>query len=534
MVVERVKNGVKGQTALKVHNTITGEKEELKIENGVMKWYTCGPTVYDSSHIGHARSYILLDALRKTLTRYFGHTVTYIMNITDIDDKIIIKARESLDDIELNKLDEEIKRLSITISDADLNTEDQKRIHIATKNVSRKYEQEFFRDMAALDIDLPTYTTRVSEYIEEIVRFAERIEEQGYAYVSNGSLYFDVRKYAQTKRYPLMCSTQNRQELLEEGEGKLTEDGKRSKEDFVLWKRSKAMEPAWASKWGAGRPGWHIECSAMASNITGGRIDMHSGGIDLMFPHHDNEIAQSEGAGLDNWVGHFLHTGHLHIDGFKMSKSLKNFIKIEEMLEKGTSREIRIMFLLQSYRGPMRYGLESLERAKVVEKKIFRYIGLHLPQKTPETTEETVNAVSPLGAEERALLDLFDAKVIEIDSAIKDDFDFPKVFDLVIELITAAGKSEHPTINREIAQYIGQIMHVMGLETAEKTESADVSQLVATISAFRNEIRGLAKASSAPKAYFVACDKLRSDLSSLGIVIEDGQTAEGSSIRRKC
>ncbi|KAI5132281.1 cysteinyl-tRNA synthetase [Nematocida ausubeli] len=526
---DRSVGGLRSESKLKIYNTITKKKDELKMEGYFFKWYTCGPTVYDSAHIGHARSYITLDIIRKTLERYFGYTITYIMNITDIDDKIILKAKETMESLPEN-IHEEFKKLSI--NNIAEETEEQKRIHIATRAVSRKYEQEFFDDMAALGVDLPNYTTRVSDYVDEIINFIVGIEEKGYAYESEGSVYFNVEKYKETHKYPLMCNAttqEDQQSLLEEGEGKLTAGQKNRREDFVLWKASKEGEPAWTSKWGPGRPGWHIECSAMASNIAGGRIDMHSGGIDLMFPHHDNEIAQSEGHGLNNWVGHFLHTGHLHIEGMKMSKSLKNFIKVEELLKKGTTRELRLMFILQRYSGPMTYSEESLERAKVIDKKIFRYISLYT-----DTPAKSVNAVHPFTDAEREILQEFERTAREIDQAIKDDFNFPKALKLAVDLASIESKTSLREIHQQIAGYLKGLMHSIGLEIEVEAGASASTEMVEIISMFRNRIRDLAKSSADKKSYFEACDEIRKEMETRGFVIEDGNGQASSSVRKKC
>lgn len=530
-MTERHKEGVRSNSKLKIYNTITKEKEELKLQGYFFKWYTCGPTVYDSSHIGHARSYITLDIVRKTLERYFGYNIMYIMNITDIDDKIITKAKESLDSLPTD-IHTEFSKLNIKL---DKETDDQMKIHLATRQVSRKYEAEFFNDMQALGVSLPDYTTRVSDYVSEIISFITGIEEKGYAYEIDGSVYFDVHKYKASHKYPLMCavSTQeDQQSLLEEGEGKLTAGQKQRKEDFVLWKKSKEGEPAWASKWGAGRPGWHIECSAMASNIGDGYIDMHSGGIDLMFPHHDNEIAQSEGFGLNNWVGHFMHTGHLHIEGLKMSKSLKNFIKVEELLKKGTARELRLMFILQKYSGPMTYSEESLERAKTVDKKIFRYISLYT--ENDKETAKSFNTVKPFTQNEIDTLKEFERVAIEIDLAIKDDFNFPRALGLACDLVGMESRTNVREIHRSIASYLKRLMHSIGLETEDSSTSSDTSAMLEIISEFRNKIRDLTKVSSGKKEYFEACDAIRKEMEMRGFVIEDGNGQAAASIRRKC
>ncbi|KAI5172998.1 cysteinyl-tRNA synthetase [Nematocida sp. LUAm3] len=529
MTAERAPGGLKQKTKLRVYNTITKEKDEIKLEGSTLKWYTCGPTVYDLSHIGHARSYVLLDSIRKTLSRYFKYDIMYIMNITDIDDKIIIKAREEMAKAQSESIPQDKKNSFEWAQAYGLDVEEQRKIHYFTDKVSRTYEEEFFQSMGDLGVSLPTYTTRVSDYIQEIVLFIEKIEKEGYAYESGGSVYFDVRKHREKRKYPLMmCASQSKeeqQELLEEGEGKLMEGEKKSKEDFVLWKASKANEPAWLSKWGAGRPGWHIECSAMGANIAGGRLDMHSGGIDLMFPHHDNEIAQSEGAGLTDWVGHFIHTGHLHIDGRKMSKSLKNFITIQELLKIGTPREVRMMFLLQSYRGPMTYGEESLERAKTVEKKIFRYISLY--------AEEASTVTLPFSEKDSQMMKRFDEYMVEVDAALKDDFNYPKALTVIMDLISEGEKHGHRTINMHISQYIQEMMHAFGLESKIETSSSSGKALIDAIASFRNTIRTIAKEKGSAKEYFVACDDLRKTMAEMGILIEDSTSASAASIRKQ-
>ena len=254
--------------------------------------------------MGHARSYVSFDILKRIMTDYFGYNVKLVMNITDIDDKIIRKALEE---------------------------------NISFEELSRRYETEFFDDMRRLNVSLPESITRVSEFVPEIVAFIEKIIENGYAYESNGSVYFDVKKYSSEPNHTyakLEPTSVNNKEKMAEGEGVLTNSEtteKRGDADFALWKKSKPDEPKWPSKWGDGRPGWHIECSAMAASIFKKYpIDIHTGGVDLRFPHHDNELAQSEAYyNCDNWINNFWHTGHLHIAGKKMSKSLKNFITIK-------------------------------------------------------------------------------------------------------------------------------------------------------------------------------------------------------------
>mmetsp|Transcript_17599 Transcript_17599/g.29164 ORF Transcript_17599/g.29164 Transcript_17599/m.29164 type:complete len:327 (+) Transcript_17599:208-1188(+) len=289
---------------ISVVNGLTRSKTEFRPSNGRrVTWYICGPTVYDVSHIGHARTYLAFDIVRRILSDYFHYDVFMVMNITDIDDKIIIKSKD---------------------------------LGVSFMEVARQYEADFLEDMTSLGVRPPDVLTRVSEYVPQIIQYIERIIANGFAYDSNGSVYFDVGKFSSDPSHSyakLQPNAIGDASLLQEGEGALSSaygSEKRSPGDFALWKRSKEGEPSWDSPWGPGRPGWHIECSAMASDIIGEKMDVHAGGVDLKFPHHDNELAQSEAYfKSDQWVNYFLHTGHLHIDGLKMAKSLKNFITIK-------------------------------------------------------------------------------------------------------------------------------------------------------------------------------------------------------------
>ena len=334
---------------LKVLNSFGNEKVEFAPSSttnpNYVTWYMCGPTVYDHSHLGHAKTYVCFDIIRRIMTDYFGYDVKLCMNITDIDDKIIMRSNE-------------------------------RNVHFG--ELSRAMETEFFKDCEALNIRYPSVVTRVSEYVPEIVAFIEKIIANGYAYESNGSVYFDVQRFhsAEGHTYAKLEPTNfGNLELLKEGEGALTGENteKRNEQDFALWKKSKEGEPFWESPWGTGRPGWHIECSAMAGAIFKSYpIDIHSGGCDLKFPHHDNEIAQSEAYyDCDNWINHFWHTGHLHIKGKKMSKSTKNFFTIKEILEEYTARQVRYLFLIHQWDGLMNFTRENSFAEAVAKDKSF-------------------------------------------------------------------------------------------------------------------------------------------------------------------
>lgn len=414
----------------------------VPIKPGNISWYACGPTVYDKSHLGHARNYVSTDIIRRILMHYFGFEMNFVMNITDIDDKIIIKARRqrllelekkkpySKEDLtslveaafrsyakahlplllkegeELTESNYTERKISTyghvltggTISGEGKAGDDEAKVIMHIKNMdsaaqaihtkdifpnaddillpyldslyketvntrdqsmftdlTKSMEALFMADMDALNVLRPDVITRVTDYVPQIANFVETIVNKGFAYESEGSVYFDIAAFEKGGNTYARLRPENRNDASLQDEGELSKNlsGKKGAGDFALWKRSKAGEPSWPSPWGEGRPGWHIECSVMASDVLGSRMDIHSGGIDLAFPHHDNELAQSEayfcehGKGEHTWVNYFLHMGHLSIAGSKMSKSLKNFQTIQDALSTTyTSRSMRIVFLM--------------------------------------------------------------------------------------------------------------------------------------------------------------------------------------------
>ncbi|KAG5450199.1 Cysteine--tRNA ligase, cytoplasmic [Clonorchis sinensis] len=431
---------------LRLFNSLTSRKEDFVPESGIkVRWYTCGPTVYDVSHMGHARTYIAFDALRRVLKDYFLFDVVYVLNITDVDDKIIKRARQNHLFDEYVKMDndlvgvygdiseairslkekstcdpdpdkreyfrKEVDRLIGLLSsqspsggdavaylinharDAIADVLDRKHgasvtDHRIFEALARNFEDEYHKDMQALNVLKPDVLVRVTEFIGQIIEFIHRIIENGFGYVAaSGSVYFDTNKFACDPMHfygKLVPTAYGDTEQLAAGEGELAASGeKRSPNDFALWKSSKRGEPAWPSPWGLGRPGWHIECSVMASNILGDSMEIHSGGVDLRFPHHDNELAQSEAYfGHSHWVHYFLHSGHLTISGCKMSKSLKNFITIRDALKCHSARRLRLTFLLHSWRDTMDYSQDTLAEAISYEKTLVDFLynatNLHL------------------------------------------------------------------------------------------------------------------------------------------------------------
>lgn len=315
--------------SLTLYNDLTRKKEPfIPLKEGEVSFYSCGPTVYDYFHIGNARPFIVFDVLRRYL-EHLGNKVTFVQNFTDIDDKMIHRAR----------------REKITVGE-----------------LAERFIGEYQKDASALGIRPPTVAPRATEHIPEIIETIQKIMNNGHAYVSEGDVYFDVRSWP---RYGALC----RQGLdeLEAGARVEPDEKKRDPLDFALWKAEKPGEPAWDSPWGRGRPGWHIECSAMSSKYLGETIDIHSGGVDLMFPHHENEIAQAEAASGTGpgkpFVRFWLHNGFLLIDSEKMSKSLGNFLTARAALEKYPPLAIRFFMLSAHYRSPINFTPDSLEQA---------------------------------------------------------------------------------------------------------------------------------------------------------------------------
>ncbi|CAN0370534.1 unnamed protein product [Pylaiella littoralis] len=532
---------------LKVFNSLTRTKTRFvpKDPDRVL-WYMCGPTVYAPSHMGHARTYLHFDILRRVMTDFFGYDVSLCMNITDIDDKIITRANENKQDF---------------------------------RELAAHFENDYMQDMALLGVRAPTVVTRVSEFIPEVVEYIQGIIDNGYAYESNGSVYFDVQSFDGKKGHAyakLLPEGVGNGELMAEGEGALSlgAGDKRSSGDFALWKRSREGEPSWESPWGQGRPGWHIECSVMASatfeGMGDGTMDIHSGGVDLKFPHHDNEMAQAEAKyDCGQWVNYFLHTGHLHIKGFKMSKSLKNFITIKQALEENTSRQarkkktsrtrIRLLFLLHKYNTPMDYGDDAMSGALSAEKifsEFFHNVKAALRRTTARDPARTKEA-------ELALMSRLSEAKKEVKRSLCDDFDTPGALSALQELVKAvnkarirpsyletkerAGETIVADCVRGAAEYVTKIFKVFGLASLgpalgfsqggdasgnaaggagggggeDGSREAVLGPVLDVLSEFRDRARGCGRAGDT-KGVLAACDHVRDELlPTVGVRLED-------------
>ena len=380
--------------------------------------------MYDAAHIGHARTYINTDIIRRIITDYFQYNVVFAMGITDIDDKIINKA-------------------------ADLGLYDWE----GCKTIVRPLEDDFFSELDALNVQRTHAVLRVSEHVEEIVAYIEKIMEEQKAYVTSDGVYFDVESHSDSygklgiggKKTDVEGMSDAEEELLSadpEVTGVNNKNDKRSPKDFALWKFSKSSnEPSWDSPWGAGRPGWHIECSAMTHALFGPKVDIHSGGVDLKFPHHTNEIAQCEAHNCsDHWVSYWIHTGHLHIDGRKMSKSLKNFITIKEYMNAQWSSypavDLRLFFLQHKYSSLLHFSKDRINEAASLRRKIQElFEGIAMLQELAHSYHAPEGPTKKSNDQSKLLLHHLTTCKDEVRKSLADDFDTPAALSSISSLI---------------------------------------------------------------------------------------------------
>ncbi|ORY76907.1 tRNA synthetases class I (C) catalytic domain-domain-containing protein [Leucosporidium creatinivorum] len=656
--------------------TRTVEEPKLKVDfvtkkPGVVTWYNCGPTVYDASHMGHARNYMAQDIMRRILRDYFGYEVHFVMNITDVDDKIILRARQShlldkytadvtssstplsptflaevqaawsayvfktmkdslaaptSDDyaaaklaweeiltsekdlkwVEAQKAKEEkfgmylsaVRAGLVGLVEAEkaakegrIGVEEAKALITANhdaislwldkklgstvndptifRDLAAYWEDSYFKSMAALHVERPTTLTRVSEYLPEIVTFVEGIVNRGLAYEAGGSVWFDTTKFEGAKGEEskdgddgwkhtyakLQPWSKGNRELLEDGEGSLTSTtGKRSASDFALWKASKPGEPEWPSTWGPGRPGWHIECSVMASAVLGEGMDVHSGGVDLAFPHHDNEIAQSEAFhNCRQWVNYFLHTGHLHIEGLKMSKSLKNFVTIDDALLKYSARQLRFSFLLQTWNAKLDFKESAMQEVRAAETLLNNFFAI-VNALAAEAKADSVasDGQHHFNQPELDLLDKLEQAQLAFRVALCDSFDTPKGLQIILDLVSATnvylarGRAEvNISSVVAVADWVTRMLRMFGLGEGAPTNvrgerligwgtaaapgqegAGDRQEILMpylrALSAFRDSVRKLAMEGAPASEILALSDQFRDyDAVELGIALDD-------------
>jgi cysteinyl-tRNA synthetase len=465
---------------LKVYNTLTREMEEFEpIDGKKVHIYVCGPTVYDHCHLGHARSYVSFDVIRRYLV-HKGYDVTYISNITDVDDKVIKRAKwKGKDPIEL----------------------------------SREFAESYFEDMERLGVLLPDFNPRVTDHIPEIIEVVEGLVEKGMAYVSTrGNVYFDLMK---SKDKIGVLSHQTVEALLEGSGSRVeTEDDKRFPLDFALWKASEPDEPGWESPWGRGRPGWHIECSVMSMKYGGGQLDIHGGGMDLVFPHHEAEIHQSECyMGKGPFAKYWLHNGFLTIDKRKMSKSLGNFFTIKEVLERFSPKTIRFFILNTQYRRPIDFSDQHLEEAGKAHDRIANSI-----VNAREAIKKASDDGDDLGLGEAVK----EAKRI-FEESMDDDFNTREalagVFVLARKMNEALSKgTPNKGALKDFLEFFADIGDVFGMfkEEALGDQAEGKGPSDDEVVAMLKEREKARKAKDWAKA-----DEIRDRLKELGIIIED-------------
>ena len=451
---------------MKVYNTLTRKKEEfLPQKEGVVKIYVCGPTVYDYSHLGHARAYVAFDVIIRYL-RYKGYKVKYVQNITDVEDKIIKRAKEQ----------------GTTIDE-----------------LTKKYENEYLADMDALGILRPDIQPHVTDHIPDIITLIKALIDKGFAYEVDGDVYYSVSKF---KTYSRLGNLN--EEQLKAGARIEPSDEKKDQRDFALWKKSKAGEPAWSSPWGKGRPGWHIECSAMSMKYLGETLDIHGGGQDLIFPHHTNEIAQSEAATGKQFSKYWLHNGFVKINKEKMSKSLGNFVTMKDILKSHDPKSVRFFLLSTSYRGPIDFSDQHLVQAKASLER------LNISVQAITSATDKAAAGSDKKIEEQA------SKLkTQFTSAMDDDFNTTQALAVVFELAKlsntyTAGNPKKGTLKKllKLFKEFDSILQVLDFEKPAGLDS-EIQKLVDQREAARKE-----------KNYKLA-DKIRADLKKKGIILED-------------
>ncbi|MDD2927508.1 MAG: cysteine--tRNA ligase [Candidatus Omnitrophica bacterium] len=462
--------------SIHIHNSLSGNKEEFHpLKPTEVKMYACGPTVYDEPHIGHARSAYIFDVIRKYLV-YKGYKVKFVRNVTDVDDKIINKAREEFPDEDLNS---------------------------SFKKVAEKYLKSYHEALKSLGIETNgIIEPKASEYIPKMLTFIQRLIDRGAAYVSGGDVYFDITK---AKNYGKLSNQSL--DKMESGARVAANENKRNALDFALWKSAKENEPSWESPWGKGRPGWHIECSVMSSDILGDEFDIHGGGIDLIFPHHENEIVQSEAAG-EKFARYWIHHGLLTINGQKMAKSLGNFVTVKSFLDKYKNADLlKLLFLSTHYAHPVDYTNEKIQEARQALEKITILL-------------DKITNKNPCSKIKNAELSALKNKFM---AAMDDDFNMPQAQAAIFELVNAMNKNiNDPGFICEGKALLFELSGVLGLQ-CDKPGDKDISKEEQALINRRNDAK--------KQRNFSEADKIRQELEAKGIILED--TKDGTIWRRK-
>ena len=463
---------------MRIYNTLSRKKEEfVPLEPGKVRIYACGPTVYNYIHIGNARPICVFDVLRRYL-EYRGYEVKFVQNFTDIDDKLIKKANEE----------------GITVAE-----------------VAERYIAEYKKDAEGLGVRPANVHPRATEVVDKIIEIVSHLVEKGYAYESNGDVYFRVHKfedYGKLSHMPI--------EDLEAGSRVDVSENKRHPMDFAVWKAQKPGEPAWESPWGMGRPGWHIECSAMSMKYLGETLDIHCGGKDLVFPHHENEIAQSEGATGKPFVHYWMHNGFINVDNQKMSKSLGNFFTVRDIAKEFDLEAVRMFMLSAQYRSPINFSREMIEQAKASLDRLYtaRDHYLFLLQNANE---------GEMGEKEQALLEKVNAAREGFDAAMDDDLNtadaMGKMFELVREANVELDENSPKQAISAVLDALNEMAGVFGILT-RKADDGD------------EKVKALieARAKARAEKNWAESDRLRDEITALGYVLKD--TKQGQQVTK--
>lgn len=455
---------------IKVYNTLTKKKEEFKpLVAGKVKMYVCGPTVYNFFHIGNGRTFIVFDTIRRYF-EYRGYEVEFVQNFTDIDDKMIKRANEE---------------------------------NTTVKEVGDKYIKEYYEDADNLNIERATVNPRATEYITQIIDFVKGLVDKGFAYEVDGDVYFSTKKFGDYGK----LSGQNIEDL-QSGARISIDERKKDPMDFAIWKAQKPGEPAWKSPWGMGRPGWHIECSCMAKNILGDTIDIHAGGSDLAFPHHENEIAQSEALTGKTFANYWLHSAFVNVNNQKMSKSLNNFLTARAALEKFDADVIRFLMLSAHYRQQLNFSEELLLSAKASVERIYNTIynleNLLDEVRTTHITDEEKKYLQSLNKYKEKYIEKMD-----------DDFNTADAITAIFDLIKDVNINVNIDSSKELITGCLNLIRELGKSLGMLQKSTKVN-LDDEIQKLVNERQQARKNKN-----WALADKIRDDLKSRGIVLED-------------
>lgn len=459
---------------MKLYNTLTRKKEEfIPITPGEVKMYVCGPTVYNFFHIGNGRTFIVFDTIRRYL-EYRGYKVKFVQNFTDIDDKMINKANEE---------------------------------GTTVKDIGDKYISEYYTDADALNIERATVNPRATEFIDDIIDFVSKLIEKGYAYEVDGDVYFNTKKFEEYGK----LSGQSLEDLQIGASNRTSsaaDERKKDPMDFAIWKAQKPGEPAWDCPWGKGRPGWHIECSCMAKKLLGETIDIHAGGMDLAFPHHENEVAQSEALTGKRFANYWLHSAYVNVNNQKMSKSLNNFFTARDILKEYDADVIRFFMMSAHYRIQINFSKELLDSAKASMDRLYNAVS-NLENLIEEVSKEEMNE------KEKDYLDSLDKYREKYIQKMDDDFNTADALTVLFELSKDINTNITVNSSKQLATKALELIRELGgpLGILQKSTKGDLESEIEELIEQRQNAR--------KNRDFALADKIRDDLKARGIVLED-------------